>query len=954
MPAKKPPGSITQTADSQMNRVNNISNVSRAISRMQRDVDQKIAETKKQVNEGREFKEIHDTMNKTLGSLNSTIGALTGGITRITADTARATAQAIKQYGQAISQDISFNKKNVVAMALAQTSPLYGYFVAKFMETDVFKRALTRMKTAIGQTIGAVVRPFKGKATKGAEIPHMQKGGTVKAGGLAKLHAGETVIPAGMGSSLEEMVRLQKEQSIYLRSVFGSVPPTKKTGLFGMFAKTLATPFKIVKYFRRRKGNYTSDLSNANMPLDNIAQNVATLYTQLMWRLDNMLEIMKANVQANRDLATHFTGQGYEPIKGISFYRRKKPLIRTALSFIVRRAPQLAALGGALALLTGAPVAGAALGGAGIGLGAISGVLKGVAKRRAEKGEKGGVAGFLGKERGLYKGYGHPFFKTIGLGIKRKYRQYMPTVEQYKEFPGWEEALTPGTAFKHFEPESEAAKGGRRKMRAGMGGAPAGAGRGGELFIQSTVQHFADVLSETLGGEKGKDHPVWTIRKFTRDQKRDLNATAEREKKEFKLQKKATESVTKLKDVQESWYAKVKKWRWIDKLLKWGGALLSFISIPFKGLKNLFGGAGAGVGLLGPLLKYLGIPALIFGGLTLWDWLDKIYPRGKENGPIGSVVKAIRESWMGATWDLGSSITVSLTTAFKDWVKGEKPLGQIVEETMKSVVTDFLDKRFLTTFGASFKEWLDAISGKSTPEKQKETAEKMEKGYYKYKFGKDSELMLKKREAISKAKGVKGTFNAVTDYIISGYKSKIPFLEPEESIEEKLKAAKELTSKIISAKYGISPSRATLLVDKIVRDVRKEGIDIEEIIESPGGVAQFRNIAEQYVKKWGFKKTGTETPGKGMPKKAVETSEVNLRAAEVKLGYTPIVDALIEESEKQRKMTATSTGAIITSQANNTTSIITNNQSTNMGNQGGNPFFSNDHWSNVSISGPRQ
>ena len=231
MAAKKvTPGSITSTADAQVDRINNISNVSKAISSMQKDVDQKISETKKEVKKGDSFDKIHNSMNQTLGGLNQTIAALTSGVAKITTDTARATADVVKQYGQAISQDISFNKKSVVSMALAQTSPLYGYFVAKFVETDVFKRALNKMKVAVSQTIGAIVRPLKGRGgvKGGTGIPHMQTGGKVQAGGMAKLHAGETVVPSGgnvdlsgLGGTLKEMLEVQKRQSVYMRSVFG-------------------------------------------------------------------------------------------------------------------------------------------------------------------------------------------------------------------------------------------------------------------------------------------------------------------------------------------------------------------------------------------------------------------------------------------------------------------------------------------------------------------------------------------------------------------------------------------------------------------------------------------------------------------------------------------------------------------------------------------------------------
>lgn len=192
------PGSITQTADSQIDRVGNISNVSKTVSNMQKDVKQKITETKEMVDSNKEISAIQSSMVKVLEKLEQTIGALSSGVKTVTVDTAKATKDAIADYSKAISQDISFNKQNVIAMALAKSTPIYGYFVAKFMETDVFKRAAERMKRSISRTFGSLAGVFRrGSKEPGSrtKIPHMQKGGIVKKEGVAKLHAAEVVMP---------------------------------------------------------------------------------------------------------------------------------------------------------------------------------------------------------------------------------------------------------------------------------------------------------------------------------------------------------------------------------------------------------------------------------------------------------------------------------------------------------------------------------------------------------------------------------------------------------------------------------------------------------------------------------------------------------------------------------------------------------------------------------------
>jgi len=206
-PPSRTPGSITQTADAQQDRIGNISNVSKTVANMQKDVKQRITETKEAVDNSKEISAIQGSMVNVLDKLSDTVNALKNGVRTVTTDTAKATKDAINDYGKAVSQDISFNKQSIVAMALARSTPIYGYFVAKFMETDVFKRAAERMKQSIGKAFGSLAGIFRrdGKKNKPTQeqfakhvkgkIPHMAKGGVVGKEGVAKLHAAEVVMP---------------------------------------------------------------------------------------------------------------------------------------------------------------------------------------------------------------------------------------------------------------------------------------------------------------------------------------------------------------------------------------------------------------------------------------------------------------------------------------------------------------------------------------------------------------------------------------------------------------------------------------------------------------------------------------------------------------------------------------------------------------------------------------
>ena len=94
--------------------------------------------------------------------LGRTIQQLSLGVKNITLSTAKATSSAVSQYGKAISEDISINKTNTVAMALAKTSPLFGYFAAKFMETDVFRGAAQKIREGLGTAVVSGMRRIGG------------------------------------------------------------------------------------------------------------------------------------------------------------------------------------------------------------------------------------------------------------------------------------------------------------------------------------------------------------------------------------------------------------------------------------------------------------------------------------------------------------------------------------------------------------------------------------------------------------------------------------------------------------------------------------------------------------------------------------------------------------------------------------------------------------------------
>jgi len=193
------PGSITQTSDAQDERISEVSSVSNTINQMQRDVDQRLTEVEQMAGDSEAVGEVQTATVGILHKMQETMGSFAQGINAITIGTATATKDAISQYGKAISEDISYNKQSVVAMALSRSTPIFGYFAAKFMETDVFRKAKEKMAeslkgvfSGVGKTISGF---FKGKKEGEDDIPKMQGGGYVKKGGMVEVHAGEIVAP---------------------------------------------------------------------------------------------------------------------------------------------------------------------------------------------------------------------------------------------------------------------------------------------------------------------------------------------------------------------------------------------------------------------------------------------------------------------------------------------------------------------------------------------------------------------------------------------------------------------------------------------------------------------------------------------------------------------------------------------------------------------------------------
>lgn len=414
-----PGGSITQTNDAMDERIADISNINKTVEGMKEDVVQKIEETEDMIDESEDIERVQSSMIGILKKINETVGAFSTGIKKVSISTATATKDAISQYGKAVSEDISFNKQNVVAMALSRTTPLFGYFAAKFMETDVFKSAAAKLREGFGNVLGSVATKFKegfggiidkvkrkkGKISKTedvssinennltkAPIPKMQHGGYVSKGGLAQLHPAEVVMPIekvlsnvddrlGMFENMINIYRKEQLKSIINMRTFVSMQGEKqKVGLvkgfirawgevntqylepdskrqlrallaiqdalgaqigtwrqvwqkmliehpmfrqiifLGKTIKSIAGMFtwKPIYTIFKSRGGYKAHLSRAKNPMAATSENIGLLYTEGMWRMDNMVLYTKATAEATRDLSAFVTGKTYGKLQGVS------------------------------------------------------------------------------------------------------------------------------------------------------------------------------------------------------------------------------------------------------------------------------------------------------------------------------------------------------------------------------------------------------------------------------------------------------------------------------------------------------------------------------------------------------------------------------------------------------------------------------------------------------------
>ncbi|MCK5609552.1 hypothetical protein KAR91_47195, partial [Candidatus Pacearchaeota archaeon] len=138
----------------------NIGKISTEMSGIKRQVGKQQATISSVANQ-RGIKDYQQGVNNTMRKMGVTLDHLAAGVKKVTVETGRVTKESLGQYSKAISEDISINKQNTVAMAMAKSSPLFGYFASKFMETDIYQGFAGRIKdkfSAAANEVGTMLK----------------------------------------------------------------------------------------------------------------------------------------------------------------------------------------------------------------------------------------------------------------------------------------------------------------------------------------------------------------------------------------------------------------------------------------------------------------------------------------------------------------------------------------------------------------------------------------------------------------------------------------------------------------------------------------------------------------------------------------------------------------------------------------------------------------------------
>lgn len=262
----------------------------------------------RELSSSREVKVVEKSVQQIMGKLGYTIDILGKSSKKILVDTARTTKETLKQYGQALSADFNINKSNFLAMSLAKASPIFGYFVGKFMETGIFKHFSELIKEKLGMAVtfvGNKIKDLWGRGTTKVktwynkrkeskqnqkELPKLQTGGYVTKAGAAKLHAAEVVAP------------VEKLRDMFTEALQPVTDTVRKIYSFMKWSAVFKMAKNVYRFFRR--GKYSSYLSKTKDAQVKLVEDFGTFFNQSMLRYDEMIAALKGKGKKDTDFET--------------------------------------------------------------------------------------------------------------------------------------------------------------------------------------------------------------------------------------------------------------------------------------------------------------------------------------------------------------------------------------------------------------------------------------------------------------------------------------------------------------------------------------------------------------------------------------------------------------------------------------------------------------------------
>lgn len=197
--------------------------------------------------------EVERSANKLLQKLGLTVDTMTRSARKILVTTAQTTKDIVSNMGRALNQDFQVNKANTVGMALAASTPIFGYFAAKFMETGVFQDFKEKIKDKLGEVFTFVGDKFKKavgnmRGKKLSDFINMASQGLIYFLKLPFRLIGSTF--RVLWESTKFLLKLPFKA---LGLAFGAILKTTKFILtlpfkaIGLAFKTILLPFKMIK-----------------------------------------------------------------------------------------------------------------------------------------------------------------------------------------------------------------------------------------------------------------------------------------------------------------------------------------------------------------------------------------------------------------------------------------------------------------------------------------------------------------------------------------------------------------------------------------------------------------------------------------------------------------------------------------------------------------------------------